>query len=178
VCSLFVLLAGAAYADSSAVIEHGHFAFARDNAAVTFDADGALKITVGDRSITYLRVGDNVSGNFVVATGGDVAVVPYSYANGSLQMDASQIDRLSQTFIDGLPGGAASLQKLGDFINDYAHIGTHVPQTRGAHAVSPDVTDCQFYQALTIGSFVACPGSYGLGCGAGLFFLYKEISSC
>lgn len=152
--------------------------FEKDGAQFSFSREGGIKIKVGDASITFIRVGDDSVGKLVVISGSEVAVVPYTYANDKLQLDEHGADAVLGAFQSKLqPGDAAKLQSLGDFATSYGHLG-HAP-ARGANGHTVQVMmGCDDYQAAAIGSFVSCPVTYGLGCLAGGFFLYKMLNNC
>lgn len=101
-----ILASRLAYANSSAVVQGSHMTFATRNASVAFDPSDGLTLKVGNHSMSCFRVGDETSGSLVVSTGAELAVIPYTYMNGRLQMDEGRFDQVTRAFIDSLPPGS------------------------------------------------------------------------
>src|SRR5689334_15441944 len=81
------LVVKSAFAGTAASVSAQSATFEKDGAQFSFSRDRGIRVKVGDASITYIRVGDDNAGKFVVISGNEVAVVPYTYKNDALQID-------------------------------------------------------------------------------------------
>ena len=168
-----------AFAGTAASMGPQGASFEKDGAQFSFSREGGIKVKVGDASITYIRVGDDNAGKFVVISGNEVAVVPYTYKNDALQIDEHAAENVFAAFQSKLqPADIAKLQNLGEFVTSYGQLGRSTPvRGNGGHSAHV-MLGCDDYQLAAIGAFTSCPVTFGLGCLGGAYILYREWTSC
>jgi hypothetical protein len=157
-------------------LDRGSFYFEKNGAVATFSRESGLRITVGDKTMNMIRVGDDNAGQFVVTTDDSTVTVGYRMVNGQLQIDGA--DPTAAFYASLRTGDDTNLASLDRFAREFARASRETVERKGPRGPNAEMSDCAEYQAWAVATFAGCPGSFGLGCLAGGFFLYKMAQAC
>jgi hypothetical protein len=148
--------------------------FSSQGARMVINQDGSMGITVGEHFLSVVFTEKEGTGSAVIDVNGRSRVLNFaSNGKGIQNFDGTGTDDpFHQFYVDLPPAEKANLDALKQVLADYAN-----SQETGGPKVK-SLTDCDTWIMFTLSSFVACPGSYGLGCLAGAYGLYRCFKTC
>lgn len=154
--------------------QYGHGLFFRfQGATLAADKDKGLELSVDGRTLDIGFSEEAEAGVAEIREDGVLRSVPYSLdPHGHPAFPLLGQEDPFLRFYRGLPAGSqARVDDLKRFVASYASL--HAP-SRTRH----ELTDCENWTIFTLQMFVDCPGSYGLGCLAGAYGIYKMFKTC
>lgn len=144
--------------------------FEKNGAIFSFDLARGLTISVERHFLQIVQVGDDKQGEMVLRTLDSGIKVPYTLGpNGPVF--GMEGDMFIEDFYANPPSSErTNMESLKSFTGEWAK--EQISKRQQA------AWGCDDWTAWTIGAFVACPASAGLGCLAGAYGLFRQMRAC
>jgi hypothetical protein len=157
-----------------------------DGVVVDFSKKGGLHLTVGNKTLSIVPVGDVESGQLLVFDGRRAGAVGYRRVQGQLVMQStapgdeviagyySALSDSERAKLVAVSQRMMQMASAGDTTSDNPHEAV----TFGMTARPLTSSTCAEFEIAAVAAFISCPLTFGLGCLGGAAMLFEETQNC